>query len=192
VLPPPKGEGQNDTSVGLLVEYGKFRALLTGDSELSELQYWLTNETIPHVNVVKVAHHGASNGTSPEWVQATQPEVAVISVGATNSYGHPSLLAIQQWRSIGARVHRTDVEGTITIIAQMDGTFVESSELPDIARVIRARPPVGDGAGVSRADDVAAYACCKICTLGKACGNTCINASYTCRQPPGCACDAQR
>src|SRR5437016_2366831 len=121
VLPPPTGGGQNNSSVGLLVEYGKFRALLTGDSDSSELQYWLTNESIPRVDVVKVAHHGSWDGTSAEWVQATRPEVAVISVGARNSYRHPSPVAIQLWRSVGARVHRTDIEGTISIIAKMDG-----------------------------------------------------------------------
>src|ERR1700730_4123427 len=57
VLPPPPVHGQNNSSVGLLVEYGKFRALLTGDSELYELQHWLHNETVPRVQVVKVAHH---------------------------------------------------------------------------------------------------------------------------------------
>jgi hypothetical protein len=36
-----------------------------------------------------------------------------------------------------------------------------------------------------------APACCKICTVGKACGNSCISRNYTCRQPPGCACDAR-
>src|SRR5437868_6828702 len=55
VLPPPTGGSQNNSSVGLLVEYGEFRALLTGDADQSELQYWLTNESIPRVDVVKVA-----------------------------------------------------------------------------------------------------------------------------------------
>jgi competence protein ComEC len=192
VLPPPTGEGQNNSSVGLLVEYGKFRALLTGDSELSELRYWLANESIPRVNVLKVAHHGSWNGTSAEWVQTTRPEVAVISVGARNSYGDPSPRVIQQWRSAGARVHRTDVEGTIVIVAHMDGSFVESTEVPDIGRIVRARPYSGGSSDVSRSADVATDTCCKVCTRGKACGNTCINASYTCHQPPGCACDAQR
>jgi len=35
-----------------------------------------------------------------------------------------------------------------------------------------------------------ARTCCKVCRKGKACGNSCINAAYTCHQPPGCACDA--
>jgi beta-lactamase superfamily II metal-dependent hydrolase len=78
--PPPPSRSQNDSSVGLLVEYGAFRALLTGDSEVYELHYWLTRNEVPRVQVVKVAHHGSSNGTTTEWVQATRPDVAVISM----------------------------------------------------------------------------------------------------------------
>src|SRR5205823_6360762 len=80
----------NHASVGALIEYGEFHALFTGDSELHEFDYWLSNGAIPRVHVVKVAHHGSPNGTSAAWIEATHPQVAVISVGAGNSYGHPS------------------------------------------------------------------------------------------------------
>src|SRR6266705_5864162 len=83
--PPPSGQDQNNTSVGVLIEYGEFHALFTGDSELRELDYWLSNGAIPHVHVVKVAHHGSPNGTSVAWIEATHPQIAVISVGAGNS-----------------------------------------------------------------------------------------------------------
>ena len=191
VMPSPPSRDQNNSSVGLLVEYGRFRALLTGDSELYELQYWLKNESIPRVNVVKVAHHGSWNGTSAEWVQTTRPEVAVISVGATNAYGHPSPPVIQQWQSVGARLRRTDAEGTISIVANMDGTFVDTPERLATTRIARSRPFLEDDGVTARAPSLGANACCKICTRGKACGNSCINANYTCRQPPGCACDAR-
>src|SRR5919106_755319 len=76
VLPPPPGltGDQNNSSVGILVEYGQFRALLTGDSELFELGYWLANDSVPRVHVVKAAHHGSWNGTSAAWAQATRPQ----------------------------------------------------------------------------------------------------------------------
>jgi beta-lactamase superfamily II metal-dependent hydrolase len=131
VLPPPTAGGdQNNSSVGLLVEFGAFRALLTGDSELPELQYWLSNDSVPRVHVVKVAHHGSWNGTSPAWAEETRPQVAVISVGAGNSYGHPSAAAIRQWESVGARIHRTDLEGTVLILANTDGSFVVTTGRP--------------------------------------------------------------
>ncbi|MGH7699429.1 MAG: ComEC/Rec2 family competence protein [Gemmatimonadales bacterium] len=58
VLPPPASGDQNNSSVGLLVQYGDFRALFAGDSELYELDFWLRNDSVPRVHVVKVAHHG--------------------------------------------------------------------------------------------------------------------------------------
>jgi beta-lactamase superfamily II metal-dependent hydrolase len=201
VLPPPASavptswngtsNDQNNSSVGLLVQYGEFRAILTGDSELAELQYWLSHDSVPRVHVVKVAHHGSWNGTSAEWVRATRPQVAVISVGTGNSYGHPSLAAIQLWEGVGARVHRTDVEGTILVLANRDASFVVTSERSDTAGIVRLRPFVSDTPAPARVRETPARDCCRVCTRGKACGNTCISRSYTCRQPPGCACDAR-
>jgi beta-lactamase superfamily II metal-dependent hydrolase len=106
VLAPPPSTTINNSSVGILIEYGHFHALLTGDSEQEELRYWLASGAIPRVNVLKVAHHGSPNGTSTSWIAATRPQAAVISVGAGNSYGHPSSLVITAWQNDGARVYR--------------------------------------------------------------------------------------
>jgi beta-lactamase superfamily II metal-dependent hydrolase len=151
VLPPPPSGDQNNSSVGILVQYGEFRALLTGDSELYELQHWLNNDAVPRVHVLKVAHHGSGNGTSAAWVQATRPQVAVISVGARNSYGHPSPGVIRQWESVGARVHRTDLEGTVLVFANKDGSFVVTTARADTTGIVRIRPFVQDSGAKARA-----------------------------------------
>jgi beta-lactamase superfamily II metal-dependent hydrolase len=190
VLPTPPGQGQNNTSVGILVEYGEFRALLTGDSATYELHYWLKHTAIPRVQVVKVAHHGARNGTSAEWIQATKPRLAVISVGARNSYRHPSPSVVQQWESAGARVLRTDLKGTIVVLAKRDGEFTVAAERPNTSR-LSSNPSSVHESGLASPSELRARLCCKMCTVGKACGDTCISRAYTCHQPPGCACDAQ-
>ena len=192
VLPPPPSRDQNNSSVGLLVQYGEFRALLTGDSDLYELRYWLNNQTIPRVQVVNVAHHGSRNGTTAEWAETTRPDVAVISVGARNSYGHPSPGVIEQWQRVGARLHRTDREGTISIFANRDGTFVETTARSEAWQVAKVRPHEKNGSLSFSLSSPAGGACCKICTHGKACGNSCISQAYTCRQLTGCACDARQ
>src|SRR5204862_6933816 len=129
VLPPPSRQvDQNNGSVGVLLEYGEFRALLTGDSEQDELGYWLQHESVPRVTVVKVAHHGSRNGTTAAWAQATRPQVAVISVGAGNSYGHPAPQVIDLWQSAGARVYRTDRDGAVIIEAQRNGSYIVLNE----------------------------------------------------------------
>lgn len=122
--PPPNIGDQNSSSVGIVIEFGEFRAVLTGDSEEFELQYWLEHDSIPRMTVVKVAHHGSRNGTTPDWIDATRPQVAVISVGAGNSYGHPSAEVIEAWESVGATVYRTDRDGTVIIQAKPDGSYI--------------------------------------------------------------------
>jgi beta-lactamase superfamily II metal-dependent hydrolase len=191
VLPPPaRDTDQNNSSIGILVEYGAFRALFTGDSELAELAHWLAHDSIPPVNVVKVAHHGSWNGTSDAWARTTRPQAAVISVG-TNSYGHPHARALAQWRDVGARIYRTDVDGTVLCLANKDGSFVITTERADTTGVFELRPFVqAEPPPVEPRVDVAP-SCCKICRKGKACGNSCISRRYTCRRPPGCACDAR-
>jgi competence protein ComEC len=124
VLPPPRTDDtQNDNSVGILVEHGAFRALYTGDSEPRELAHWLRHTKIPGVTLIKAAHHGSWNGVTSAWIKATAPKVVVISVGARNSYGHPSASTLQHWHSAGARVYRTDVDGTVQISASRSGEY---------------------------------------------------------------------
>jgi len=134
LVPPSRPVDQNNGSVGILLEYGAFRALLTGDSEQYELGHWLQHDSVPRVTVVKVPHHGSWNGTTVAWVQATHPQVAVISVGAGNSYGLPSPQVIEQWRSAGARVYRTDRDGAVIIEAKRDGSYIVLSEYSRPAR----------------------------------------------------------
>jgi len=189
VLPPPSRQvDQNNGSVGVLLEYGEFRALLTGDSEQDELGSWLQHESVPRVTVVKVAHHGSRNGTTAAWVQATRPQVAVISVGAGNSYGHPAPQVIELWQSAGARVYRTDRDGAVIIEAQRNGSYIVLNEYSGPRR---GGPMPAPGAQEGDSSGQAPRACCRVCTRGKACGSSCINRGYQCQQPPGCACDAR-
>lgn len=190
ILPPPGGRDQNNSSVGVLVDYGEFHALFTGDSELSELKYWLANGSIQRVHVIKVAHHGSSNGSSQAWITATHPQAAIISVGAGNSYGHPCMAVIAGWEEAGARVYRTDRDGSVLVLANEDGSFVITTERSDATGVVEFRPFVQDSSAPI-AEPVAAPACCRVCSRGRACGNSCINAAYQCHQPPGCACNAK-
>ena len=120
---PPGLTTQNDNSVGLLLQYGEFRALLTGDSEWRELAHWLRKDSIPAVSLVKVAHHGARNGTTPEWVDATRPRVVVISAGR-NGYGMPAPEVVDIWSRVAHHVLLTMDGGTVIVRAQRDGSMV--------------------------------------------------------------------
>ncbi len=66
ILPPPAEGDHNNRSVGVVVEFGDFKAILSGDSEWAELEHFLA-QGVPDVAVLKAAHHGSYNGVSPAW-----------------------------------------------------------------------------------------------------------------------------
>jgi competence protein ComEC len=124
ILPPPRLDAtQNNNSVGVLLEFGTFRALFTGDAEIRELGAWLRSARIPEVTLINASHHGASNGATRAWIRATSPEVVVVSAGRRNSYGHPSPAIVSAWTAAKARVYRTDMHGTIFVRVARDGTY---------------------------------------------------------------------
>ena len=124
VLPPmPEGDKLNNQSIGLLVEYGEFKALFTGDSEIPELNYFMSLD-VSDVTLLKAAHHGSRDAVSPAWLSRTKPEVVVISVGGGNPYGHPHEWAMRYYRAVCDAIYRTDLHGEVTIQGNVDGTFV--------------------------------------------------------------------
>jgi competence protein ComEC len=116
VLWPRGGEvrlAANDTSVILLLERDGRRMLLLGDAE-EQAQRGALDAWSGTVDALKVAHHGSVNGCVPTALAAWMPRVAFISVGAGNRFGHPAQGALEELARIGARVHRTDLEGDLS------------------------------------------------------------------------------
>jgi competence protein ComEC len=129
VLPPwRQAKEQNDASIGVVVRHGAFRALFTGDAELEALAHWTEAKVIPRVQVVKVGHHGSRNATTSALVRAAQPTLAVISVGAGNTYKHPHPEALALWQARGRTILRTDEAGTIAVRGCTDGSFHLSTQ----------------------------------------------------------------
>jgi competence protein ComEC len=114
---------RNDGSVVLLLRFGDFTALLTGDAEAeAEARLVRTGGTGP-VDVLKVGHHGSSTSTTPTFLERVAPQAAVISVGRGNRYGHPAPEVMARLEAMGVRIHRTDRDGTLTVRARREGTF---------------------------------------------------------------------
>ena len=112
----------NNASVVLLLESGAFRALLTGDAEAPVEQRLLERGLLGHVDVLKVGHHGSDSSTTPELLAALQPSVAMISCGADNEYGHPHAITLEHLHAVrGLRIRRTDLEGTLEVVADGRG-----------------------------------------------------------------------
>jgi len=106
----PASTVTNASSLSLLARWHRFRMLLTGDAE-SELAPVHPGD----VDVLKVAHHGSADAGLPALLAEAQPELAVISVGADNPYGHPTASTLAELDRAGVPVLRTDLDGTVTI-----------------------------------------------------------------------------
>lgn len=122
----------NDNSLVVAVSYAGRTLLFAGDLE-AEGEEALVAAGLPPVDVVKVAHHGSPTSSSPAFVAATQPALAVISCGVGNTFGFPAASVVARWRGAGADVARTDTEGSITVTIGADGAL-------DVARYRRPRP----------------------------------------------------
>jgi competence protein ComEC len=104
-----RSDDPNDHATVLLASYGAVDALLPADAESN-----VTLSLLPGpVEVLKVGHHGSSDSRLPELVRELRPEVAVISVGAGNGYGHPAPSTLAALASV--RVYRTDRDGRVTL-----------------------------------------------------------------------------
>lgn len=122
VLWPPGGaepvaESPNDASVTLLVRVAGVRLLLLGDLEPRSQQALSSSPEgalLDGVDVLKVAHHGSAH-QDPELIRRAAPRLALVSVGAGNSYGHPAPGTLAALRATGARVLRTDRDGPLAI-----------------------------------------------------------------------------
>ena len=114
----------NLASTIAVVRYGVVRFLLVGDAERAEEDWLLAQHRDElRADVLKVGHHGSSTSSSDAFLDAVHPDLAVISVGAGNMYGHPSNDVLHALSRIGAEVLRTDQAGTV--IVRTDGVHIE-------------------------------------------------------------------
>jgi competence protein ComEC len=106
----------NLASTVLMARVGTIRFLFTGDAEAPEEEWLLSRDpNALAADVLKVGHHGSRTSTSPRFLGAVRPRLALVSVGAHNAYGHPSPEVMQALRDSGVQVLRTDRVGTIVV-----------------------------------------------------------------------------
>lgn len=105
----------NERSVVLLVLEDNKQILLMGDAGDQAEKELLLSGNLPDIDILKVGHHGSKYASSLEFLEKVRPELAVISVGVKNRYGHPTRETLGRLQQIGAQVQRTDTEGTIVI-----------------------------------------------------------------------------
>jgi competence protein ComEC len=132
VLHPPEPDWErrrvrNDDSVVVEVVYRDVALLLTGDISAEVERAIVPQLTVARRRILKVAHHGSRSSSSFELLSAWRPQIAIISAGRGNTFGHPAVEVLRRLETIGATVLRTDFDGQITV--STDGKEVNVSTL---------------------------------------------------------------
>jgi beta-lactamase superfamily II metal-dependent hydrolase len=109
-------DNQNSKSVVILLDNADVDFLFTGDIGSSAEAAILTRFTPISAEILKVAHHGGGSSSSPEFLSAVSPAEAIISVG-DNRYGYPDEETLERLLAVGARIWRTDQDGTIVVLS---------------------------------------------------------------------------
>ncbi len=131
VLHPPAPDWErprvrNDDSIVLDVRYRDVSILLLGDVGAA-----VEREIIPlllpaPIRILKAGHHGSRTSTSQEFLDALRPQIAIISCGRGNTFGHPAPDVLQRLEAIGADIYRTDRDGQITVESDGRGISVKT------------------------------------------------------------------
>lgn len=122
-------DNRNDGSIVLYTKIGGLSWLFTGDLEEGGEEKLIQHFKELKIDVLKVGHHGSKSSTSENFLDKTQPKIAVISAGKNNRYGHPNKEVLASLTERNIKVLRTDQHGAIIYTFKKDkGTF--SIQLP--------------------------------------------------------------
>ena len=132
VLNPPAGDSGTDlhyNSIALAIEFGEFRYLTTGDAEANAeerlLEDWVDDL---NVSVYQAGHHGSSTSSTEAFMQAVQPEIAVISSAFDSQYGHPGDAVLERFADHGIETYWTAVHGDIVVTTDGTNISIEVTE----------------------------------------------------------------
>lgn len=121
VLHPPLPDWErqrvrNDDSLVLELMFGAVSIVLTGDIGVDVERAVAARLTDAPVRVLKVAHHGSRGSSSGEFLDRARPDVAVVSAGRANRFGHPVPEIVERYRTSGATLLRTDRDGAVDVV----------------------------------------------------------------------------
>jgi beta-lactamase superfamily II metal-dependent hydrolase len=111
------GNEPNANSIVARLDYGSFSMLLAGDAEDQTEHRLLTKDLNLEAPVLKVSHHGSKYASTADFLKRVKPEIAIISCGAWNRYGHPAQPVLDRLRAANPalKLYRTDLHGEITL-----------------------------------------------------------------------------
>lgn len=121
ILWPPRPDyhdpNPNNESIVALASEANFDLFLPGDQETTAAEKMIATGRLTSVEVLKVAHHGSTNGLNGELLRELQPQLAIISAGENNPYGHPHPPTLNLLKDFKIPTRRTDLNGTIGVVS---------------------------------------------------------------------------
>jgi len=122
-----KYKNYNNASLVLKLSYHEIDWLLMGDAETEvEKDLLAKNKSELKSEILKLGHHGSDTSSSEDFLQAVDPELAIISVAKENDYGHPSLMILKRLARLGIKNYLTKDSGTIHLLT--NGQWLKSDE----------------------------------------------------------------
>jgi competence protein ComEC len=113
----------NQGSVVLLLEYQNYKVLLTGDAESSVQPYGGFEDDI---HILKVPHHGSKNGFKEGYLSSLKPDIAIVSAGKNNRYGHPDPGILAQLSEAGSQIFQTASSGRIEVVMTSESWYTRT------------------------------------------------------------------
>lgn len=118
----PLGDGgANERGLSALVSSGEYDVLITGDMNAQVERRLVKYKDLPDIELLVVGHHGSKTSTGEVLLDTVRPELAAISVGEGNSYGHPTQEVLERLSQRGITIYRTDLSGTLTFHTDTGG-----------------------------------------------------------------------
>lgn len=122
-------EDSNSNSIVFKLDYKNKSFLFTGDATKENEIEMINNFNLSDIDFLKVAHHGSKNSSTEEFLKSTTPDVAAISCGYDNTYGHPHKDTLLRLAQVNTKVYRTDKQGHISFYS--DGNTITTTSPPN-------------------------------------------------------------
>lgn len=119
---------ENDRSICVRLEYGRTHFLMCGDAEYPAENDMINSFEEIQSDVLVVSHHGSGNASSKEFLDAVEPQYALISCMLGNQYGHPAEETLSRLKELGCELYRTDLQNEV--IAYSDGAEIWFNQEP--------------------------------------------------------------
>lgn len=122
IAPTKDYSNLNNNSAVIKIEYKEKSFLFMGDAE-TQSENDITSDI--SADVIKIGHHGSDTSSGQSFVNKVKPKYVIVMVGNNNKYDHPKLAIINRWSNIGAKIYRTDLNGSIVVTT--DGSSINIS-----------------------------------------------------------------